>query len=165
MNEQENSDPEIEDQCTVRFEEKACPCRGDIPSPLEEYREACANMRHFGNMRLGFLTLYFALSAGIFSVAFGNSLQIDVSARFFFVLVGVIASCTFALAEKRTVEYWKLFTDRAKELESELGFRQHSQVIRPMIFSASNAIMSLFAVAILGWLSFAFYLGQSWATS
>jgi hypothetical protein len=107
----------------------------------EEYKDLSDNMRHYANMRFAQLTLYFALSAGLFTVVFTSDPPLPDVLRLILKIVGVVAAGAFALMEERAGDYWNHFRERACVLEPLLGYRQYAN--RPAVWclgaTATNA--------------------------
>ncbi len=121
-------------------------------NPLEEYKDLSANMRQYASMRFAQLTLFIAMTAGLFNLLFGSNSTISGLPRDIFKSVGILIAIAFWVMEERAADYWHHFRRRAVELESELGYRQYTT--RPVrnFISATNAVRLLYGVVVIFWL-------------
>jgi hypothetical protein len=121
-------------------------------NPEIEYKIASENIRWYSNIRFAQLTLFFALTAGLYSATFSSSATISHFIIAGFKAGGFLSALAFAYLEKRADDYWLHFMDRACFLEKELGYKQYSS--RPArSFPTSTVIMIMYAVVGLFWLA------------
>lgn len=119
----------------------------------DEYLDACENIRHWENMRFAQLTLILAATAGLLSALLQAGASLVPPARLFLKIIGLGSVVIFWVMDERVVQYWKSYRRRAIELESELGFRQHSKAPPRRVVTSGNAVRLLFALLCGLWAS------------
>lgn len=118
----------------------------------KEYADLSQNMRHYGSMRFAQLTLFSAITAGLAKVAQESAQGWPVSVQAAVCGAGALVAAAFWVMEERAADYWHHFRRRANALEASLGYRQYSTKQSKRI-SATNAVRSIFLIALLAWLS------------
>jgi hypothetical protein len=119
----------------------------------DEYLDVCENIRHWENMRFAQLTLILAATAGLLSALLQAGASLVPAVRFFLKLIGLGSVVIFWVMDERVVQYWKSYRRRAIELESELGFQQHSKTPPRRVVTSGNAVRLLFALLCGLWTS------------
>jgi hypothetical protein len=117
----------------------------------EEYLDASANMRAYGNMRFAQLTLYVAITAGLLKLLFTSGPQITCATSRIVALGGCLATIAFGVMEERSSDYWHHFRRRAVDLERELGYKQHTAAPSRKVISATNAVRMLYIIMLAFW--------------
>jgi hypothetical protein len=91
-----------------------------------EYAEANENFRHFSSLRFAVFSVYFAVQAAVFAVAFGNVGKIDPIAITYAKWGGLLATLVFWAYQERVVILVAHFMKVATALEKKLGYTQIS---------------------------------------
>src|SRR3982750_4837427 len=94
-----------------------------LSDKTEEYTQLNEAIRHYHNQRFAQLTLWLAITGGLFSVLFGQSYKASLIGTLALKLIGIIASVAFWLMDQRMVDHWRYFWKRLQDIEPELGFR------------------------------------------
>lgn len=116
-----------------------------------EYSEVNQNFRHYSALRFAILTVYFAGTGLLLSVAFGTPSTPTEQLRFGAKVGGLIITAVFFVFEHILNEYLRHFAKVAIELEKLLGYRQFSS--RPAFrIQTRHATYSLYALLTLFWL-------------
>lgn len=127
---------------------------GVARDPLEEYKEAGSNLRHFSSMRFGQLTLFTAITAGLFVAGFQADPPLEDRVSLAVKLLGVVVTAVFWLMEERSTMYFKHFRRRSRTLEQNLGFDLWTN--RPSAsggLNSTNAVRVLYAALGLAWIA------------
>ena len=122
----------------------------------ELYKDLSENMRQYTNMRFAQLTIFVALTGSLVVVGFGGSLAKPNS--IVLAVVGILIAVVFWVMEERAADFWHHFKDRAVELESQLNYRQYTDLPTAKgkgWISATNATRLFHYGAILFWIAFA----------
>lgn len=90
-----------------------------------EYSEVNENFRHFSTLRFAIFSVYFAVEAGVFSVAFKSG-QFDPNAVIFAKIGGLLVTLVFWVYQERVVRLIAHFMQIATKLEKQLGYTQIS---------------------------------------
>jgi len=114
-------------------------------NPLEEYKELCNNMRHYGNMRFGQLTIFVALMGALFAFVSRNGTMCQQTTTLLQVAT-VVMGAAFWVMEERGADYWHHFKYKARQIEKRLGYEQHKESPPEAIpeFTATNAARVLY---------------------
>jgi hypothetical protein len=124
------------------------------PLGVEEYKEAGSALRHYGTLRAANLTLFGAIMAGMFSVAFrpgddGPSSLVRLSIK----ALAILIVGFFAATDARLNDYWFAVHARAKELEQQLGLDLYQGLLPGRrLIGSQNSIRALFVCIGLLWL-------------
>ena len=123
----------------------------DVGSPLEEYKDASANMRHYSSLRFGQLTVFMAV-VGVLLLCI---VRLDDSAGdlagSMLKLFGLVVTVSFWIMEERVVLYWDHHRRRAETLEETLQFAQYTGRRAPLFVRGRAATRLLFGVALVLW--------------
>jgi hypothetical protein len=126
-----------------------------VGDPKEEYKDLSDNMRHYGQMRFGQLTIFFAITAGLISAVFNFEHKMPLIPKTMLMVCGLYISIMFFIMEERSSTYWNVFHERAKELEPKLGYKQYQQ--RPhgqyKYITATYATRAILVGSIILWLA------------
>ena len=98
---------------------------------LDEYKEAGANMRHYGTHALTFLSFFLAFTGGLLSVLLGaNPPKCPEALNVF----GLVVTLLFWVMIETCHFFWGHLLRRAAAIESQLGFGQYSSLPDSQIF-------------------------------
>jgi hypothetical protein len=120
----------------------------------QEYTEINNNIRHYSALRFHVLTVFFAATGGVASVAFGlfgiqarNSQFLSLSAK----IAGLLLTALFFQYEWLIVEVLRKNRERGRELEKLLGYKQISMRSRRALTFSHLALRSLYFIFVLFW--------------
>ena len=116
-----------------------------------EYSEVNQNFRHYSALRFAMLTVYFAIIAGLVSVAFDTTQPSASSISWFAQLGGLLITLIFFMFELIVERFLVHFSRVATQLEQELGYSQFSTKPRSNVLKTHNATWSLFILLALFW--------------
>lgn len=119
---------------------------------LEEYKDAAANMRHYGIMRFTQLSLFAVISGGIAKAFFSPG--ITVRQRILASIIGFVVSMAFWIMEESAADNWWHFHRRASALEPTLGYQQFTTRRSRPYASATNATRLLLITTLGMWLQY-----------
>lgn len=105
----------------------------------DEYADLSENMRHYANMRFAQITLFSALTAGLFTATFLSDPKLPSNLVLILKLLGAVATFAFGVMEERAADYWHHFRKRAEVLERNLGYQQYTGRPAAKYLSATNA--------------------------
>lgn len=120
-----------------------------------EYAEILTSLRHYSNLRFASLTLFSAITGGLFSAAFGTGVDDQVlrdQMRFFWPCVGVLASIIFFLLECCVTSFVVSFRKYADEINPTGHFNRTPSWARHLarhIFKSLYLLLMFFWVAVL----------------
>lgn len=97
-----------------------------LESIKNEYSEVNQNFRHFSSLRFGIFSVFFAIQAGIVTVAFSVDKFIP-SASNAAKFGGLLVSLFFWIYQERIIRLIGHFMKVAAELEKQLGYTQISK--------------------------------------
>jgi hypothetical protein len=118
--------------------------------PEEEYKIVSDNIRWYSNIRFAQLTLFFALTAGLYNSIIPPNPTLPNLLSIILKVGGILSTFAFAYLEWRADAYWLHFMNRACSLEKKLGFRQYTD--RPSrAFPTSTIIMMMYAAVAIFW--------------
>ena len=132
--------------------ETAAKPKGDL---RDEYLDASENVRHWSSLRFAQLTVFIAITAGLFAALFQSQTVPQDPIRLIMEIAGLLITAIFWIMEERTMNYWRTFIDRAAKLEAELGYHQYSSARRPGegYITSANAIRLLFLLLGFFWIA------------
>jgi hypothetical protein len=117
-----------------------------------EYSELNQNFRHYSALRFAILTVYFAVIAGLASVAFGiTKVTLDIfnqAAK----LGGLFVTLVFFVFEVILERYLTHFSKVITQLEKSLGYSQLSSKPRSRFLKTRYATWGLFTLLALFWI-------------
>jgi hypothetical protein len=89
-----------------------------------EYTEACSYHRHYSALRFVVFTVYFAVTGGIATAAFGlTEIQADDLNLFLWArIAGCVITVAFFLFEFLCEKYASYYADTVRKLAAELGY-------------------------------------------
>jgi len=120
--------------------------------PIHEYKSASDNMRWYSNIRFAQITLFFALTAFLYSEVFSSNNTLPPFMLVGLKVVGIASALAFAYMERRADDYWLHFMARACTLEKQLDYKQYTT--RPArAFATSTIILMLYGVMCLFWIA------------
>jgi len=125
--------------------------------PKEEYKDLSDNMRYYASSRFVHLTLFVALNGALFSAVFATNLSLQPQIIIILKVLGLLAASIFWVIEKRAVDYWNQFHDRAVQLEEQLRYHQYK--VRPkrtwktIWMNATTATSLFYFVVFFLWLT------------
>lgn len=119
---------------------------------IEEYKEAGANLRHYGNMRFAQLTLLAAVSGGLFTALISKDPCLTESQKILLACLGLLFSGALWVMEERSNQWWQRFFSRAIALEKEIGANQFTPPQQGCL-SATVAVHIVYLVLVLVWLT------------
>ena len=96
------------------------------PDSLEEYKDASANMRQYGNMRFAHLALFMVAMACLLRTVFPPAQGVPPGIVVTTKAAGIVLALVFGVLHHRAVCHFNHYRRRAVELEGLLGFKQHS---------------------------------------
>jgi hypothetical protein len=117
-----------------------------------EYTELGLNMRHYGNMHLVQLTIFFAVSGVMFWNVVEKEASMPKVALCSANVAGFVLCILFILMARRVCDNWDKLLARAKVLETTLGFQQYTVPPTPRFFTNRTAIYCIYGVVGLLWL-------------
>jgi hypothetical protein len=92
-----------------------------------EYTEANSYLRHYSSLRFVMFSVYFAVMAGVISLAFGI-VNLETSSPYIIRLLirmgGLLTTFVFSMYEYRLEYLIRHYQTLAKELEEKLGYSQ-----------------------------------------
>jgi hypothetical protein len=97
-----------------------------MATPLDEYKSAGENIRWYSHIRFAQLTLFTALTAAIFTLAFSQTLALNPLAVVLLKLGGAVVALSHWILEARADLSWSHYMARASQLEKGLKFKQYS---------------------------------------
>ena len=118
----------------------------------DEYLDASNNVRHYGTLRFAELTIYIAITAGLLTVTYGRPAPQVVVVSAGVKVAGLLVTTLFWILQERTMLYWYHFTNRAVELERDLGFKQYSTRPPAGLLTGRNTLRAFFAVMAVFWI-------------
>jgi hypothetical protein len=121
-----------------------------------EYEQVNENLRHYSNMRFAQMTLFAAITAGLWSATHGLKTSPQWLGAIIIGIGGVITVAIFWVMEERAADYWHHFKERAIQLESMLGYTQYKERPKRDYVSATNAVRAFYAAVMLIWIWFPF---------
>lgn len=117
-----------------------------------EYTELSLTFRHYSALRFAVLTVYFGITGGLATVAFGVAQVSNPSLQVFAKVAGAVVGLAFFLLEVLIERYLRFFVARASELESELGYKLFSgRPAQPWPLQTRVATWGLFILIIGSW--------------
>ncbi len=119
---------------------------------IEEYKEAGANLRHYGNMRFAKLTLLAAVSGGLFTALISKDPCLTESQKILLACLGLLFSSALWVMEERSNQWWQRFLNRAIALEKEIDANQFTPPKQGCL-SATVAVRIVYLALVLIWLS------------
>ncbi len=125
--------------------------RKTLGDPKDEYLDAGANMRQFGNIRFAQMTVFIAMTAGILTALFQANSSLLLGTRIILKVTGLFITIIFWLMDQRAMDYWNHYRIRAIELEKVLGFRQYTNSPARKFFSATHTIRILYFGIVVLW--------------
>jgi hypothetical protein len=133
------------------------------PSPLDEYKEAGINFRHYSTQFAALFGVFIAITAGLISVAFGAKQADSTFTQIALRVFGVIQTLFLWICMESANYLFGCFIRRAAELEKDMNFKQYSQLpgapgfhLRPSAW----ATRVLFILSLMFWvISLVSYLG------
>ncbi|MBU2503533.1 MAG: hypothetical protein KJ879_00565 [Nanoarchaeota archaeon] len=127
------------------------------PNKKQEYIHINEIIRHYHNQRFAQLTLWLAITAVLLSVLFGKTYNVTPIAAISLKLIGIIASIVFWVMDQRMVDHWRYFWQRAKQLESDLGFQMWQYRPKRTLLGSTNATRLLYGAVTVFWLFTLFF--------
>jgi hypothetical protein len=119
----------------------------------QEYTEVNQNLRHYGNMRFGQLTIFIALTGGLVVLVLTKLNPISQQKlKIPFEFLGIFISLMFWRIEYSSTRKWIGFKERANELEIKLDYKQLRESPRPGYWNATRAIKLLYWSIIAFWI-------------
>jgi hypothetical protein len=123
------------------------------PLPETEYSEVLTSLRHYSNPRFASLTLFSAITAGLFTAAFGTTMGIQNSllraqAHIIWPVIGIVVRALFLTIEFCISEYIRTCRYVITELHPNGHIARMplwSRMIPPRIFKA------LYLMAVVFW--------------
>jgi hypothetical protein len=103
----------------------------DLELKMEEYKELSTNMRHYGTVQFAQISVFVAITAGLFN--FFNSASSS-HAKNVLALAGFLISVFFAMILETPLHLWSRLAKRATELEKDLNFKQYSNLKKWSLF-------------------------------
>jgi hypothetical protein len=124
----------------------------------QEYSELNQNFRHYSALRFAILTVFFAVTGGLASVAFGFAQNVPPTISFAAKIGGFLISIMFFMFEIILQSYLHHFGNTFRKLEKSLGYshmstRPHSRIIR-----TQNATYGFFICVIAFWTYALFFM-------
>jgi hypothetical protein len=123
----------------------------------DEYLDASANMRYYGNARFAILTLFIAITAGLFTAIFGDQVHLAATLKAFLKLGGVLLAIAFCIMEERATRYYRGFRRRAVELEKILDFKQYTNSPEQRVITSTNSVRLMYGMFVLFWVISLFF--------
>ncbi len=119
----------------------------DDDKKLAEYKEAAAEERLNAGLLFGQLTVYLASTGGLIQVVTSKP------HLYLLALAGILLSIAFYIIGERCGDFAHAARNRAKELESSLGFKLYSSAPAAKIRHATriNASRLIFICGLAGW--------------
>lgn len=111
---------------------------------LEEYKEIGANLRQYGNMRFAQLTLFVAVTGGLFAAIFSKDTGLSQCQKWAVEVFGLALTIAFWVMEKRSTDWWYRYFKHALHIESQLGMGQYSSGGKHALISATQAVHAVF---------------------
>jgi hypothetical protein len=119
----------------------------------DEYIDLSTNLRHWNTLRFAELTIFIALTGGLLNVLYiGKAAQMP-QANLVMKGAGILVSIIFYLLHERTMAWWHAFLTRAIAIESDLGYRQYSDVPRTRIITGTNVVRAFYLVILAFWVA------------
>ena len=125
----------------------------NIEDIRNEYLDASNNIRHHGNLRFAQLTLFAALTGGLFTLIFGGQQPLSAFDKTILEVLGVFVAVAFFIMELRTGVYWYHYQRRAAALEKILGYSQYSTLPFGKWITAANATRGLYVAVVVLWIA------------
>ena len=119
---------------------------------LEEYKEIGANLRQYGNMRFAQLTLLVAVSGGLLAAVFSKDVGLSIYQKWAVEFFGLLITVAFWVMEKSATNWWNHYYNCALLLELKLGMCKYSLQKPKTLFSATDAVQTVFYLLALVWL-------------
>jgi hypothetical protein len=124
-----------------------------LGNPQDEYTDISESIRHWQNMRFAQLTVFIALTAGMFATVYHTDFNTSDITKLLTKLAGAGVSIMFWLMDERVVQYWRSGRNRAIELERTLGYAQYSSTPPRGRLTAGNAVRAFYLVHLLSWIA------------
>jgi len=124
-----------------------------LGNPQDEYTDVSESIRHWQNMRFAQLTVFIALTAGMFAAVYHKDFDTSELTKLLTKFAGLGVCAMFWLMDERVVEYWRSARNRAIVLETTLGYAQYSSTPRRGRLTAGNAIRAFYLVHLLSWIA------------
>jgi len=113
----------------------------EAKDPKTEYIELGNNLRHYGNIRFGGLTICLAVTAVLINFVYSGDLP--PSAKTLFKIAGCTVTVLFWAVDISDMFLWTHYIRLAAKMESSLGYNQYSSLpgaptfslIRPALLS------------------------------
>ena len=122
------------------------------PDFLEEYKDASANMRHYGRMRFAHLALFMVAMGCLLKTVFPPDLGLSKILVVTLKIAGIILTVVFAVLHHRVVCHFQNYRKRAVELEKNyLGFSQHSSRNENPRVRAATALWVIYLAFLVLW--------------
>jgi hypothetical protein len=121
-----------------------------------EYCEVLSSIRHYSNLRFASLTLFSAVTAGLFGAAFGPVVidpDLRERMRVVWPVVGMLASTLFLVLECCVTAFVVAFRRRVRDLYPNTHFEGSPQWARVI---ARNMFKSFYLAMLIFWLAAAF---------
>jgi len=119
-----------------------------------EYAEVNQNFRHFSSLRFGIFSAFFAVQAGMITVAFSSQDKFISNAPVSAKIGGVIVTIFFWMYQERIIRLITHFMKVATDLEKQLGYTQISK--RPPakfpFFDINTITRVFFPIFIVFWI-------------
>ncbi len=123
-----------------------------IGNPQEEYLDLSTSIRHWGNMRFAQLTVFIALTAGMFAAVYHQDFAQSGLPELMVKIGGCAVAVIFWRMDERVVQYWCSAKARAIQLEDTLGYGQYRSAPPRGFFCSGNAVRALFLMQLLFWI-------------
>ena len=119
--------------------------------PLEEYKDASANMRHYSNLRFAQLTIFVAVTGGLIAILIKDKGIGEAPAKLMIKVMGIFMVFVFWIMEERIIRYWETHRRRAEELEDQLRYLQYKTRPKGKLIRGRTAARLLFGGIIIFW--------------
>jgi hypothetical protein len=88
---------------------------------VEEYKEACADIRHYGNFRSWQLAAFIAITGAALTVAFSANVAGNQIYELVVAALGVLVAVAVFILDRRAVDYSDAYIKRWIAIEGQLG--------------------------------------------
>jgi len=118
---------------------------------IEEYKEACADIRHYGNFRSWQMTAFIAITGAGMNVVFSDNASKNEAYQLILALLGVIVAIAFFILDRRAIVYSDAYIERGKLIEGELHLDKLRTGVPSTWFKARHAALVIYWGTIIAW--------------
>lgn len=123
-----------------------------------EYAEVCANFRHYSSLRFGIWAVYFGTLI-LLAALLVNSPGMHPMMLVFLKIFGLLTTAVFWRYQEAMMAHLTYYSNRAKELEAILGYKNLSMrpTPKPWFMRVDLATQLLYGFLVLFWISTFFF--------